>query len=137
MPEVLSVILRWLHIASAATLVGGFLYARMAAVPAGEAISPENRERFGERAAAAFRPFCYAAITGLLISGLYTLFTTPGHTPRYHALLGVKLLLALHIFATAVLVGQPGRSGRPRMMTGAFVSGLAIILISAYLRRIY
>lgn len=137
MLEALSVILRWLHITSAATLVGGFFYARMAAVPAGEVVSPESRERFAERAAAAFRPFSYAAIAGLLLSGLYTIFTTPGHTPRYHMLLGIKILLALHVFTAVQLIGKPGRAGRPRLMRGAFVSGLAIILISAYLRRIY
>ena len=78
-----------------------------------------------------------AAIAALLISGTYTILSFPGHSPRYHMLLGIKILLALHIFAVAVLVGT-NRSKRPgRAMTGAAITGLVIIAISAYLRRIF
>jgi hypothetical protein len=52
-------------------------------------------------------------------------------------LFGIKLLLALHVFAMALLIARPGNSRRARMMTGAAISGLAIIAIAAYLRHIY
>jgi hypothetical protein len=68
---------------------------------------------------------------------MYNLFANPGHSARYHMLLGVKLLLALHIFAVAMLATQPKNPRRARLLTGAAISGLAIILISAYLRRIF
>jgi hypothetical protein len=63
--------------------------------------------------------------------------TNPGHTPTYHILLGVKLLLVMHVFAVAFLVTQPKNPRRARLMAGTVVSGLIIIAISAYLRRIF
>jgi putative copper export protein len=137
MPELLGVLMRWLHISSMATLVGGLIYARLAMTPACEALAPEGRDAIGERAAAAFRPLVFAAMTGLLVSGLYNVIITPGHSARYHALLGVKLLLAAHVFVTAVLIVQRKRERRPRLMMSACVSGLIVILIAAYLKRIF
>lgn len=137
MPDVLIVIMRWLHISSMATLVGGILYARLVLTPASHALAPDAREALADKAAAAFRPFVFAAMTGLVVSGLYNILTTPGHRPLYHMLLGFKLLLALHVFAVAILIVQPKNPRRDRMMTGAIFSGLAIIVIAAYLRRIF
>ena len=137
MSEALNMIMHWLHISSVATVVGGLLYARLAMTPASGTFAPEARETLNERAAAAFRPMVFAAIAGLIISGLYNILSSPGHTVRYHIVLGIKLLLVAHVFAVALLVVQPKRPRRARLMTGAFLSGLAIILISAYLRRIF
>ena len=87
------------------------------------------------KAAAAYRPTVLLAVAGLIVSGLYNLLTNPGHSPRYHMFLGIKILLALHVFAVAFLVTQPVNPRRGRLMTGAAISGLIIIAISAYLRR--
>jgi uncharacterized membrane protein len=135
--EVLGLLMQWLHIASMATLVGGLIYARLAMTPASEALAPEGRDALGERAAAAFRPLAFAAIAGLLVSGIYNVMASPGHSLRYHAWLGVKLLLAAHVFAAAILIVQPKRHHRPRLMTSACVSGLIVIFIAAYLKRIF
>ena len=126
--------MQWLHISSMAVLVGGLIYARLAMTPACKPLAPEGRDALGERAAAAFRPLAFAAMAGLLISGLYKVKFFPGHTLRHQALLGVKLLLAAHVFATIMLIVQPEHRRRPRLMTSAFVSGLIVILIAAYLR---
>jgi hypothetical protein len=48
---------------------------------------------------------------------------------------GVKMLLALHVFSVAILVTAPKNPRRARQLLGAAISGLAIILISAYLNR--
>jgi hypothetical protein len=90
-----------------------------------------------EATAAGFRPLAFAAIGALLLSGLYNLFSHPGHSPRYHMMLGIKMLLALHVFAVALVATQPKNSRRSRLLTGTIVSGLAIVIISAFLRRIY
>lgn len=129
--------MRWLHISSMATLVGGLIYGRLALTPALESLAQDARGAFGDKVSARFRPLSYAAVAGLILSGLYNLLSTPGHTARYHMLLGIKLLLVAHVFAVTILIGQPARPRRSRLMAGAFVSGLVIILISAYLRRIF
>ena len=136
MADVIYVIMRWLHITSVATLIGGMIFGRFVMTQAAMGLSPESRVSFQDRAAALFQPLVFAAMGGLVLSGLYNLFTNLGHTPLYHALLGVKLLLALHVFAVAILVARPGNPRAPRMMAGAAISGMAIIAISAYLRHI-
>jgi hypothetical protein len=120
-----------------ATLVGGMLFGRLVMTSSLTALSPDARESFERSAASAYRPLVLSAIIGLIVSGTYNLLTNPGHTPKYHMLLGVKLMLALHIFAVAFLVTQPKNPRRARMMTGALISGLVILAISAYLRRIF
>jgi uncharacterized membrane protein len=137
MGDVLSVIMRWLHLSSVATLIGGILYGRLVMLPSSAALTPDAREALANRAAVAFRPWVLAAICGLVLSGVYNILIHPGHSPTYHVLFGIKLLLALHVFAMALLIARPGNSRRARMMTGAAISGLAIIAIAAYLRHIY
>jgi hypothetical protein len=89
------------------------------------------------KAAAAYRPIVLAAVSGLIVSGIYTLLINRGHSVSYHILFGVKFLLALHVFAVAFLITQPVNPRRGRMMTGTLISGLIIIAISAYLRWHY
>ncbi|MGD0498205.1 MAG: hypothetical protein ABSC23_07190 [Bryobacteraceae bacterium] len=137
MPDLLSTIMRWLHISSMAALVGGLLYARLAMLPAIQALAPDAREMLGERAAAAFRPLAFAAMAGAAISGFYNMLTSPGHSARYHTLLGIKLLLAAHLFAATILIVRPHCRRRARLMAGALISGLAIVLIAAYMKRIF
>jgi putative copper export protein len=137
MGDVLFVLMRWLHFASMATLVGGIIFARLVMTSSLGTLAPDAREAFGERAAAGYRPLVLTAILGLIVSGTYNLLTNPGHTPKYHMLFGIKILLALHVFAVALLITQPKNPKRARMMTGTLVSGLIILAISAYLRRIF
>jgi putative copper export protein len=136
--EVFDMLLRWTHIASAAVLVGGLVFARAVATPVlGQ--NPALLDQLARRA----RFLIYCAIAGLLVSGLFNLLSHPGHTRYYHMWFGVKFLLALHVFASAALAVRmapatpQAAAQRLRRMTGAFISGLIIIFISAYLRRIY
>jgi len=137
MAEALNVIMRWLHISSVVTLIGGILFGRLVVWPGLQPLAKDAREPLERAVAGRFRPLVLAAIGGLLISGLYNILSNPGHTPRYHMLLGLKMLLVLHVFAVSVLVTQPRNERRGRMMTGTLISGLVIIAISAYLRRIF
>ena len=132
MGDVPIIIMRWLHISSMTALLGGMIYGRVV-----EAQAKAAGDGLSGRAAAAYRPTMLLAVAGLIISGLYNYLTNPGHSPRYHMLFGIKVLLALHVFAIAFLVTQPVNPRRGRLMTGAAISGLIILAISAYLRRIY
>ena len=137
MADVLYVVMRWLHLSSMATLIGGILYGRLVMTPAERALSPEAGKAVDAKAAASYRPFVIFAICGLVLSGTYNILTNPGHSPTYHMLLGIKLLLALHVFAVAILITRADNPRRARMMTGVILSGLTILAISAYLRRIF
>ena len=61
--------------------------------------------------------------------------TNPGHNIRYYILLGIKLLLVAHVFAVGIVLVTKNPEHRGRLLAGSAISGLIIILISAYLRR--
>jgi hypothetical protein len=131
--ELFNALMRWMHIASVALVVGGFFYGRMV---------PSEPAGCAQGAASRFRGWFFAASAALVMSGLYQFLTAPGHTRRYEMLLGVKLLLVAHVIAVGFLVfaANPGperQSRRGRLMTGAAISGFVIILLSAYLRRTF
>ena len=136
------ILMRWTHIASAAVLVGGLAYARLVAAPLIGA-TPEERAEAAARLNDRFRWLVYAAIAGLLVSGVYNILVHRGHTAYYHAWFGVKVLLALHVFAAAMLTvrstqaASANEARRLRRLSGAILSGLAVIGIAAYLRLIY
>ena len=133
--ETLGICMRWLHIASVATLIGGMLYGWLVLVPATAVLAVDARKALYERTAALYRPLLFGAIAALLISGGYTLMTNPGHHIRYYILLGIKLLLVAHVFAVGILLVTKNPEHRGRLLAGSAISGLIIILISAYLRR--
>ena len=136
MSEVLNLLMRWLHITSVATLIGGSLYAWLVWTRSANALPSDVRESLGESTGLYFRPLVISAITALVISGLYNLLTGPVRPKLYHILLGIKLLLALHVFTVAILATRKSNPRRRRMMAGTAISGMIIVLISAYLRRI-
>ena len=135
MGEILTALMRWVHISSVVTLIGGIVYARFVMIPS-SALSHDAPTDMEERAAALFRPMVFAAMTGLVLSGLYNYLSKPGQSVLYHALFGVKMLLALHVFSVAILTTAPKNPRRARQLFGAAVSGLTIVLISAYLKGI-
>src|ERR1035441_7445959 len=138
MADVLFVLMRWLHISSVATLIGGMIFGRAVMSQAAEGLSPDSRESFMDKAAGLYRPLVFTAMGCLLISGTYNILTNLGHTPLYHILLAIKFLFVMAVFSVAILIiTRPHNKRRARMMAGAAFSGLAIIAISAYLRHIF
>jgi putative copper export protein len=127
----------WLHIASIAILIGGLLYGSLALRSMNEVAPPDVVRAISERTAARFRPRVYITILALVFSGLYNLLSTPGHSTWYKILFAVKILLVLHVFAVAILAVRPKVERRARAMYGAAISGLIVILLSAYLRHIF
>jgi uncharacterized membrane protein len=135
--EALGILMRWLHIASVATLVGGMLYGWLVLVPATGVLAAEARKALVDKTAALYRPLVFGAIAALLVSGGYNLATNPGHNARYYILLTIKLMLVAHVFAVGIVLVTKNPEHRGRLFAGAGVSGLLIILISAYLRRTF
>ena len=137
MGDVPAVIMRWLHLASVATLVGGFFFGSLALRAAAAVLPPEGAGSVAEKTVARFRPWLWIAIAALILSGIYNILSMQGHSNRYHLVLGIKLLLVAHMFAAGLLAVRPHNPRRAHQMTGAFISGFLVILLSAYLRRIF
>lgn len=127
--DALNVIVRWFHITSAVALIGGILFARLVVVPV--------RGTFDDEMAARFRPWMLSSAGALLLTGIYNMLRNLGRGPLYSGLLGIKMLLALHVFAVGILIVRPRNERRARMMTGVIISGLIIIVISACLRQLH
>jgi uncharacterized membrane protein len=132
----LGVLMRWLHITSAITIVGGFIYARFTIAPALASLPPADATAFSNRVVGFFRPILYTALAAILLSGLYNYLTKPFYPPHYHAVIGVKFLFVLHVFAVSVLYTIPNRNDAKRTLrlNWLVISGLVIVAISAYLR---
>lgn len=116
MDAILPIAMRWLHLASVMILIGGVFYARVA---------------IGDMAIS-FKPVVYLAIGGILISGLYNFLTKTSFPPHYQMWFGIKILLALHIFAVTILY----KGKKPRSLTGVLISGGFVVAIAGYLRWI-
>ena len=58
--------------------------------------------------------------------------------PAYHAIFGIKFLLVMHVAAVMLVSAKPevDNDKRARLLTGAAISGLVILLLSATLRSI-
>jgi len=133
---VLAVCVRWIHLASVVTLIGGFIYARFVLAPALASLPVPERELAGRGAVKAFRPLMFVVLIAALGSGMYNYATKASYPPTYHIWMGIKLLLVLHITASAILyaVRDSDQGKRNRTALGISVSGLIVIGIADYLR---
>jgi uncharacterized membrane protein len=136
MPDSVTTLVRWLHLSSVAALIGGIFYARFVMNPASGALPSDARASLNNDAAKRFRPIAIAAMMILVLSGTYNFLYKNPRTVVYHALFGIKILLVLHVFAVTILATGPNNPRRARQMFGVAISGVVIILISAYLKSI-
>jgi uncharacterized membrane protein len=137
MPDVLNVLMRWLHITSVVTLIGGVLYARFVLAPVLQSLAAQQQETLGDALAARYRSLLFLVILLLTATGLYNMILNINRGALYQSLLGIKLLLVLHVFAVGILIVRPKNPKRTRQMTGLVISGLVIIAISAVLRQLH
>lgn len=128
--------MRWAHILSMAFVVGGTLYARFVLTPALAGLSDGERTKLRDRIGAALHPLMFTAVVVLLGSGTFNFLRKASFPAGYHMWFGIKMLLALHVVAVALLLGRAGvdAAKQKRWLTGIAVSGVLVMLISAMLR---
>lgn len=124
--DALTILLRWIHIASAAFLFGSLLARRF-----------EAPDAVPVAASRATRVATHAASGLVILAGAanYARFLAGEPPPAYHMLVGMKILLGLTMVGIAeALVAVRGadsrlaRLQRPLALTGALVGLLAILL---------
>jgi hypothetical protein len=135
---------RALHILAAIILGGGLFYLRSVLAPAGvDACFADRR--------AIWAKWVGIASFLLIASGLLNFFTINADVkaageklpPAYHALFGVKVLLALLVmFIASILAGKTDaaerfRAGMRRWLGVAWLSVIAIVVIGATLRMLH
>jgi putative copper export protein len=151
----LNVLSRWIHVTSAALLVGGLIVAGLVVLPAllgsGDGARGSLTEIWSR-----YRTLLHSALGLLLLTGVYNLTIV---IPRaralgdakslYHGILGTKILLALIMFGVvsvlvsrrAAVEGQaadaPLPAPSPRPLPFSIALGLIVLLLSAILRRMW
>jgi len=118
------IVFRWLHVATAATVVGAVFFVRVV-VPGGlRGLDEASARQAMLNLRRGLKLLIHVGIALLLISGTFNFVTgrhkyaAPGVAPLGQILIGTHLLLALVVFALALLIlsgGQPPRWGRKAM----------------------
>jgi putative copper export protein len=126
--DILNITMRWVHISSMTVLVGGLLFLWIGFHESDGAVSA--------RAAAAYRPLFLTAAVLVLISGIYNFLNKPALSPAYHAVIGIKFLLVLHVLVAGFLATRTSNPKRRRQAAGAAITGFVILALSAVLRKL-
>jgi len=115
----MSVCMRAVPIFSVITLLGGIVFARATKAPL---------ERFA--------PYLQWSSILIILSGVYNLVTKQNIPPRYHIWFGLKMLLALHVLGVSFVLAKAsvGEEKKMRLMSGVIITGVLIVVLSAYLR---
>ena len=124
--SIASILLRFVHIASAVILIGG-------AATAGF-LARSGKVKGSLWSAGQLLPVIIAQI----LSGAYLFMGRMHSGPVYHGVFGLKMLLVMHIAAVMLISTKAGidDAKRARLLTGASISGWAVILLGAVLRSI-
>jgi len=116
--QIVDLLFRWAHLGAATVLIGGAVFSRFILMPAASELPDDQHQALKERLRVRWAKFVHSGIGLLILSGFYNFFTQmKGHKGQmeYHALIGVKMLLAFAAFYLAsVLVGRSPRSARYR-----------------------
>lgn len=139
----LDLVMRWIHIGSIVVLVGGAFFKRFVLIPSSDQLTEGDHQLLKQAILSRWKVIVHTLIATILISGFYALvMKIQSKPPLYHALFGVKLLLALWVFFVAsALVGRSAGL-EPMRRNLRFWLGLnlaiaaAIIMISGVLRSI-
>ena len=135
--------MQWVHLMAAVVGLGGMGFLLLILIPSLGALSAEQREALSKAVAGRFRWASWSAMTLLLISGLFNIRRYYWEEPwgRAWKFLALKILLSFALFAIVLGLTIPlrwfeGMRARRRMwLLVAFILGVVVVLISAYLRR--
>jgi hypothetical protein len=151
-----TLVLRWAHILAAIVAMGALVFARFGLLPALGDFDTATRDRIHESIRRRWLPWVIGAITVLLASGLANFLLFNGRVKAegwgdggwmrqtsYHALFGVKFLLAMVAFYFASgLVGRGAgtqwmRDDRAKWLSVTLGTMLAVVLLSGWMRQLH
>ncbi len=139
----LNLISRWTHIGTAIVILGGSIFLRFVLTPAAADLPEAEHLALRQRVLARWKRCVHGGIALFLLSGFYNYFRAmPLHKGEglYHALLGIKMLLAFAVFLLASgLVGksrlfEPLRANSKRWLLITILLAAGVVLISGYLK---
>lgn len=141
--DIIRVIARWIHIFSAVIALGGSIFSRFVLAPAAEQLGESAHTELRTRIMDRWRGILHLCIGGFLLSGFYNYLAVqiPNHKGDgpYHALMGIKILVAFAVFYFMIaLTGRTKstqfvRNNLPKWTLITISLACLIILISGYL----
>jgi len=139
-------LIRWIHILSAITAIGGTIFLRLVLHPSAVAtLEADQHQPLRERIAKRWRMVLHACIGLLIATGIYNLTRMlPVHKGQamYHGVFGLKLILAMAIFFVAIALSGSNpafagmRKNAPKWMTLNIVLAVVLVLLSAILNNL-
>lgn len=142
----MALFIRWVHVLSAITWVGGMLFIALVLVPTVRALEDERiRTRLMQESGYRFRTIGWIALALLVVTGLLNLWYQPLllRAPRFHWKLGLVVLAlilsALHDWVLGPRAGRPGADPSVRVRASWVaranaVVALAVVLLGLSLR---
>ena len=132
----------WVQLTAVVVGIGGLGFLLLILLPSQRVLTAEQREALSKAIAARFRWVSWAAITLLLISGLYNIrrYYWEEAWGKSWLFLTLKITLAFVFFAVVLGLTIPLKAfarlrvRRQTWLIVAFALGVVVILISAYLR---
>jgi uncharacterized membrane protein len=139
----MAIIVQWIHLMAAVVGLGGMGFLLLILLPSLGVLSADQREALSKMVAGRFRWVTWSAIALLVLSGLYNIRHYYWEAPWGSAWKFLTLKLALSFVLFGIVLGltvpfrlfEPLRVRRRMWLIVAFVLGVVIVLISAYLRR--
>lgn len=132
---------RWVHVGTAVVLLGGSVFLRCVVMPAARTLPDVEHDRLREQMMARWKRIVMIGIALLLVTGFYNyLGVERVKAPRYHMLMGIKILLGFGVFFLAsALTGRSAglagiRRNSARWLTVLIVLAAATVLIAGYLK---
>jgi len=133
--DVVTLLMRWLHVLAAMATLGGATFMRFGLLPAAaESLDEPAQQKLREAVRARWARFVHGTIAVLLVTGLVNLLRfsmSPGAPAMpYQAIFGIKFLLALVVFFVAtVIVGKSPAFRRARENMHGWLSGLIVLTV--------
>jgi uncharacterized membrane protein len=139
----MATIIQWIHVMAAVVGLGGMGFLLLILIPSLGVLSAEQRDALSKAVARRFRWASWSAITLLLLSGIYNTRQSYWQVPWGPAwkFLALKISLSFALFAIVLALTvpfrlfEPLRARRRQWLLAAFILGVVVVLISAYLRR--
>ncbi len=138
----MSTLFQWIHVSAAVIGVGGMAFILIVLMPALPILDPEQRKSLLDAVRNRFRWVTWTVIVLLIGSGVYNA-SLAWEAPwgRYWWWLTVKVVVAVATFIIVLCLSiplkvlAPFRQRQKFWLSLAFGMAMAVILISAYLRR--
>ncbi len=136
-------LVQWIHLTAAVVGIGGMGFLLLVLFPSSRLLATEQRDQLFKAVMGRFRWVSWSVVALLLASGLYNIrhFYWEVRWGLAWKMLTLKIVLAFLVFAISLCLTLPFswlqrfRARRATWLSIAFALGIAVIAISAYLRR--